>query len=92
MTPEMMACGHAANATSLVDGEYVPTCAICMTTQAADAQPDLTGRRMQCVYWRGTGGRCTTGEPRPSRQDAAFFEYRPGHLVDLFYCGCFGWD
>jgi hypothetical protein len=54
MTP-MMKCGHAANATSEVDGTKVPVCAICAgilagAWEVADNQPDLTGRMARCCY------------------------------------------
>jgi hypothetical protein len=89
----MMKCGHAANATS--GGK--PACAICMTTETATTQPDLTGRVARCSYPRpGKYGDTdyktahTTGVP--SSTNLPFFAYQPDLECDSFYCGCWGWD
>lgn len=48
-----------------------------------EPQPDLTGRRARC-------SEC----PKivPSRRDLPFFEYCPKAEMDVYYCGCHGWD
>lgn len=78
----MMACGHAANATTVVDGQRVPSCAICAGIDPGATMiappPDLTGRI----------SRCTCGKEAPSdSRMLAFFEYRgPGSAVAADRC------
>lgn len=55
----MMKCGHAANSTTVIDGERVPACVICaMIPGLGDAglvvddhPPDLSERRARCAYY-----------------------------------------
>lgn len=79
MPTVMMECGHSANATC--DGK--PACAICSCYKIAESSPDLTGRKAKCPYCKKTV---------TSNTDLPFFEYRPGHECDSYYCGCRGWD
>lgn len=96
----MLGCGHVANATNTKKG--TPSCIICVgidpKAETVVEAPDLTGRFMRCGYDRGDGcpktrhgGGCCT-EPKPSSLKAAFFEYVPTAEVDMFYCGCWGFD
>lgn len=83
--PPMMKCGHAANAT---DGNGNPSCAICINIHPGakiidDTPPNLEGRKAQCPSCKKT---------RDSDMSLAFFEYRPNAELDIYYCGCRGWD
>jgi len=83
--PPIMECGHAANA---IDGQGEPVCVICALirdgwNRVADPQPDLSGRQARCAM---------CGKVAPSDSGLAFFEYRPDEELDLYYCGCGGWD
>lgn len=82
--PVMMACGHAANAK---DGRGNPCCAICIgiTPKASRVveSVDLTGRMAKCTE---------CGKQVPSSMKLAFFEHRPAHGIDKYYCGCRGWN
>jgi hypothetical protein len=81
MTPVMLECGHAANAT---DGQGNPCCAICfMSTPAASvpasSAPDLSGRL----------AKCGCGAKKPSSPSLAFFEFRgPGSRTANDTCKC----
>lgn len=81
MTP-LMKCGHAANATDNLTGK--PCCAICVgltpnADEAAEAQPDLTGRT----------ARCSCKNTAPSSTSLPFFEYRgPGSKESFGVCKC----
>lgn len=108
----MMECGHAANGTTKVDGVDVPCCVICGMGRGdtkhltpMETQPDLTGRRSRCAYFKESLGRCpTTRHSRsgdqpgdyPSETDSStslpFFEHRPDRQFDRHFCGCWGWD
>lgn len=86
MSPQVMKCGHSANATT-ADGK--PACAICVgirpgAEEIDDRPADLTGRSARCVY--GPHGE------QPSSYELAFFEHRPSEPQDRYYCGCYGWD
>lgn len=67
MSEVMMACGHAANATT---GDGAPACAICagLTEDATRvaADPALAGRV----------ARCYCGREKPSSTALGFFEFR----------------
>lgn len=80
----MMKCGHRANA---MTPEGKPCCAICagLTEDAFEvvASPSLEGRKAMCSM-------CS--KKTDSRLDLPFFEYRPDKEIDLYYCGCLGWD
>lgn len=83
MSEPIMRCGHAANATrNHKDGTKTRCCAICMCDEIVEGI-DLTGRSSKCSY---------CGTVTASSDALPFFEYRPGHTVDLHYCGCRGWD
>lgn len=81
---QMMKCGHAANA---IIGDGQPVCAICLGIHSGadvvDEEPDLTGRRAECIY---------CGMTAQSSTNLAFFEYLPTAPMDRFYSGCRGWD
>lgn len=94
-TPPLMACGHAANATTQA-GQ--PVCAICVGIDSGSrtpaAVPDLTGRQAVCSYANGRSPH-RPGDypsPSPSTLNLPFFKHRPSQDTDTFYCGCFGWD
>ena len=83
--PEMMACGHAANAKQVLsDGQRIPVCAICGCSTVAKEEPDLTGRKASCCY----GHHAIVD----SSLMLAFFSYRPDKTEDEYYCGCYGWN
>ena len=83
--PELMACGHAANARRVLeDGTRIPCCAICGCSTVAPEKPDLTGRKAVCCYGRH--------KPVDSSFSLPFFEYRPDKEDDQYYCGCYGWN
>jgi hypothetical protein len=66
----MMQCGHAANATTEIEGQRVPCCAICAGSVESftpeDREIDLSKRQSKCSY-------CSVTEP--SSTDLPFFEY-----------------
>ena len=80
----MMRCGHSANAMKqvAVDDE-IPCCAICDCDEIDENKPDLTNRKAQCPY-------CS--KIVNSEFSLPFFEYRPKHAYDEYYCGYYGWD
>lgn len=84
----MMMCGHAANAKK---GDGTPVCVICYGTPGGAGavevapEPDLTGRIAQCAY-------NPESSRVPSDSSLPFFEHRPNHEYDRYYCGCYGWD
>lgn len=86
MDTPMMRCGHAANATA--DGK--PVCVVCLglTPDAEivnDSPPLLDGRMAECVY-------TDCRHMAPSSPNLPLFEHRPRMRMDLYYCGCKGWD
>ena len=74
-----MKCGHSANAVC----NDKPCCAICSCFEVAIHKPNLLGRKAQC---------CDCEKIVESSINLPFFEYRPKHPFDKFYCGCKGWD
>jgi hypothetical protein len=51
----MMKCGHAANATTIINGISIPCCVICAAIapgayEVQDSVPDLQGRMASCSY------------------------------------------
>lgn len=98
----LMMCGCTVSTTDLAGN---PSCLYHNTPlgRTPALLPDLTGRSARCAHYGQTpSGRnhesrtCTRGQPcmceAPSSFDLAFFEYRPAHAHDVFYCGCWGWD
>ncbi len=86
-----MKCGHTANG-YLNEGKVKrPVCVSCCglvagAEEVADEQPVLENRVAKCCY------NCEATQPSSNYANLPFFEYRPEHDYDLFYCGCFGWD
>jgi hypothetical protein len=84
-----MQCGHTANATTKNDdGNEIPCCVLCcsrndLASKTVVTPPDITGRKARCSYCYLTVN---------SDFDLAFFECRPDHEFDCYYCGCRGWD
>jgi hypothetical protein len=80
----MMKCGHAANAT--IDGKRA--CVLCVNIRAgwdevSVEEPDLSGRAARCSYCKHS---------TVSSVSLPFFEHKPKHKYDAYYCGCRGWD
>jgi hypothetical protein len=84
----LMACGHVSNAT---DEFGNPICVLCHGIRAVgsipikeiDGNTGLEGRKARCVDCR---------KETDSNWGLPFFEYRPNHEYDKYYCGCEGWD
>lgn len=82
----MMKCGHVANG---IDKMGNPVCLICISdlkeAKIIDNSPlpDLTGRQAKCL---------DCGKIVESSLGLVFFDYRPKHAFDSFYCGCKGWE
>lgn len=79
-------CGHIAIAT-LYDK---PCCIFCTgpTSRLIDREiledtDGLEGRKAKC-YW--------CNKVTESKWTLPFFEYKPKHFFDSYYCGCGGWD
>lgn len=100
-----MKCGHSANAYRVLkDGTRVHSCIICMCTDVANEQTDLTGRMAKCAYYGNPVGRNNEthypnlmkgkccGSIVPSSPNLPFFKSEPTKEYDEFYCGCYGWD
>lgn len=93
----LMKCGHTAQAVQrMPDGTTRPACVICMCTEIAESEPDLTGRKARCSYFGRTfkhAGRTVTchGEAG-SKYSLPFFKHKADAPYDEYYCGCFGWD
>lgn len=89
-SPQMMKCGHSANATQTMTGK--PICAICAGIKPGwdevdESPPTLEGRKARCTYY---GAKCRS--ETDSNTKLAFFEYQPDQELDRYYCGCYGWD
>lgn len=81
----LMQCGCAAQGTVTRPGhDAVVGCLVHDCYDVAEQAPDLAGRIARCSYGAHAD--------RPSSASLAFFEHRPGHPFDRYYCGCFGWD
>ena len=84
----MMKCGHAANASRMVDGEPQPVCVICFginpeAATVAEEPPSLEGRMSRCL---------DCGRTTPSNSNLPFFRHQPEEAEDTHYDGCRGWD
>jgi hypothetical protein len=87
MAKYLMGCGHVSNATK----DSKPICIICRDIHDGAEKvicecignTELEGRKAKCFY----GDTIVD-----SRWDLAFFEYRPAHSFDGYYCGCYKWD
>lgn len=65
MTQPLMKCGHTAQATTVIDGNRVPVCAICAGVDDGaitvdDTPPSLEGRVSRCTYYK-PGRKCACG-------------------------------
>lgn len=81
----VMKCGHTALGRKK-DGS--PVCPMCVgldpRAEVVDVSPpSLEGRKAVCPHCK---------RERDSDYGLPFFEYRPQHSMDSYYCGCRGWD
>ena len=77
----IMRCGHAANES---DSRGYPRCDCGADgSKIIDTHPSLRGRMAFCA---------DCGKEVRSSEEIAFFQYRPEREMDLFDCGCRGYD
>jgi hypothetical protein len=93
-----MACGHISDsAYTDPEGNRVPVCGKCFTSQYANAESRkdaktvvplkvLRGRMAACWVGEQPGG-MRHGEVN-SDINLTNFRYRPNSLYDTYYCGC----
>jgi hypothetical protein len=83
----LMACGHVSNATQ--NGE--PVCVLCVGRHSG-----ATVAVRECEGTMGLEGRVARCwdcyHETESRWELPFFESRPEHEHDRYYCGCRSWD
>lgn len=85
----LMACGHVAQAIDGKTGE--PVCVFCFPNPKStivkrtieNMTDGLEGRKAKCYC---------CNKVTESKWTLPFFEYKPEHFFDGYYCGCGGWD
>lgn len=88
----IMKCGHTSNSyITMSDGTHKPVCLICdcmdILREVTAPTDGLDDRMAIC-----TQHKYGISKPVQSNWSLPFFQYRPDHKYDSYYCGCWGWN